>query len=108
MTNYILFVLLSFCSPEAKNPYCEIFGSIHEVEDPHKADYIVYEDYSETSADIIVFEQTNKFYADKPGMWYFEEDENFATYKIFFTDREREAHFSVFFTRFESFAGCNE
>lgn len=105
----ILILLLSLVYPtEQTNPYCKVFGSFYEVEEPYLADYIVYEEGSEGSADVIVFEQKNRLFADKPGMWSFESKKEFATHTVFFTDREREAHFSVYFTRFESFAGCNE
>ncbi|MFY0688134.1 MAG: hypothetical protein JXQ90_13265 [Cyclobacteriaceae bacterium] len=86
--------------------YCQIYGSMYEVEYASQADYIVYEELSEGSADIMVFEQGNRLYADKPGMWFFENKKDFAKYKVFFTDKENGAHFSVYFTRFESFAGC--
>ncbi len=101
---YILILL----SPECRNPYCDVFGSIYEVSDVMEADLIVYESSTEASADLIVFEQNNKLFADEEGMWFFEDNPDFVRYKIYFTDSEREAHFSVYFTRFESFAGCNE
>ncbi|MFT4736586.1 MAG: hypothetical protein ACI8QD_002324 [Cyclobacteriaceae bacterium] len=87
--------------------YCEIYGSFYEVEDILEADLVVYLEGAETFADIIVYEQKNRLYADKPGMWYFESDAVNARRKVFFTDRKREAHFSIYLSRFESFAGCN-
>jgi hypothetical protein len=101
-----LFALSSFAEDQ-NSLYCDIFGSVYIVDDPMLADFIVYEEASETFADIIIYEQTNRLYADGRGMWYFEESMDLATHKVYFTDREKEAQFTVYFTRFESFAGCN-
>lgn len=98
------FAFLTTC----QHPYCGIFGSVYEVTDPARADVIVYEELSETFADLIVYEETNRLYADRKGKWFFEKEPNFARYKVYFTDRESEADIRVFFTEFESFAGCNQ
>ena len=101
---FIWLTMASFFQPE----YCRLFGSFFEVDDPMEADYMVYLEASETFADLIVYEQSNRLYADKEGMWYFEKKSNNARYRVFFTDKKKEAHFSVYLTRFESFAGCNQ
>ena len=36
----------------------------------------------------------------------FENNEDFAHFKIYFTPKKSEADFAVYFTEFESFAGC--
>ena len=106
-TLFLWLVLLG--TPEAQNSaYCKVFGTVYEVKSPEDADFYVYLSGSEVSADLIVFKQTNKLYADRVGMWSFESKQEFADHKIYYVDREREAHFSVYFTRFESFAGCNQ
>jgi outer membrane lipoprotein-sorting protein len=104
--NMIIFSLLFFSTYDFT--HCDVFGSVFEVDRPHLADYIIYEESAETFADVIVFEQKNRFYASKQGMWYFEKDQSFARYKVYFTDQPKEADFKVYFTRFESFAGCNQ
>lgn len=86
---------------------CQAYGSVYEVEKAYLADLIVYEELSEAAADIVVYEQQNRLYADKPGMWYFEEKEDFARFKIYFTHKKSEADFIIYFTEFESFAGCS-
>ena len=91
-----------------QNPYCKIYGSFFEVDYAHQADYIIYEEESEGSADVIVYEQLNRLYADRPGMWFFTDKKDFAQYKIYFSKKRQDAHFSVYFTTFESFAGCNQ
>lgn len=102
-----LWLWLTAVSP-VQTMYCDIQGSMYVVDKPHLADFIVYEEGSETFSDLIVFEQKNRLYANKKGMWHFEKEQSFARYKIFFTDRPREADFKVYFTKFESFAGCNQ
>jgi hypothetical protein len=103
---YLLTYILSFTLQV--NPYCKVFGSMYEVEEAYQADFIVYEELSEVSADLVVYEQPNRLYADKPGMWYFEEKRDFAKHKVYFTDKKRDAHFSAYFTKFEFFAGCSQ
>jgi hypothetical protein len=103
--SFFLFLIFWFGS---QNQYCEVYGRVYEVDDPMQAQFIVYEAGSETFADLVVYEQKNRLYVDKPGMWYFEEKRENARYRIYFTDKESEADFVVFFTRFESFAGCNQ
>ena len=39
--------------------------------------------------------------------YIFEEKEDFARFKIYFTHKKSEADFIVYFTEFESFAGCS-
>ena len=87
---------------------CQVYGSVYEVDEAYLADLIVYEELSEVTADIVVYEQQNRLYADKPGMWYFEDKEDFAHFKIYFTPKKSEADFVVFFTEFESFSGCQD
>ena len=52
---------------------CQAYGSVYEVDEAYLADLIVFEELSEVAADVVVYEQQNRLYADKPGMWYFEE-----------------------------------
>ena len=85
---------------------CQVYGSVYEVNEPYLADLIIFEELSEVTADLLVYEQQNRLYANKPGMWYFEDKKDFARFKIFFTTNKSEADFIVYFTEFESFAGC--
>jgi hypothetical protein len=103
---WILLAVLKLLWTVEQTPYCAVFGSIYEVEEAYLADYIVYEELSEASAEVVVFEQSNRLYADRSGMWYFVAEKDFAQHKVFFTDKKNQAHFSVYFTKFESFAGC--
>ncbi len=102
-----VFSLLLFFWLHGQPQPCEVYGRIFEVDDPIEANFIVYEG-TEAFADLVVYEQRNRLYADKQGMWYFEEQKENARYRVFFTDKESEADFVVYFTRFESFAGCDQ
>lgn len=105
---YLKLILLLSLLPLQENPYCKMYGSFYEVDSPSKADFIIYEELSEPSADLIVYEETNRLYADRPGIWFFEEKESFARYRVFFTNKPGKADVKVFFTEYESFAGCNQ
>ena len=86
---------------------CQAYGSVYEVNEPYLADLIIFEALSEVTADLLVYEQQNRLYANKPGMWYFEDKKDFARFKIYFTPNKSEADFVIYFTEFESFAGCS-
>ncbi|MEQ9301644.1 MAG: DUF6150 family protein [Cyclobacteriaceae bacterium] len=93
--------------PEIDQPnYCNIYGIIYETDDPYEADFKVYEEGSEAFARIIIFEEENRLYATKPGHWSFVENRDLADFIVYFTEESRDAEFSVYFTSFESFAGC--
>jgi len=102
-------VVLTSASPAEgqRNPYCDVYGIMHEVQDQRKADYIVYEEETESFADVIIYDQDNRLYANAPGHWHFVGKEHLARFNVYFTTNRDRAHFSVFFTEFESFAGCN-
>ncbi|MEM9326097.1 MAG: DUF6150 family protein [Bacteroidota bacterium] len=91
-----------------QSPYCNVFGLMHEVQDPRKADFIVYEQDTESFAELIIYDQDNRLYANAPGHWHFVSKPNQARFRLYFTTDPDQAHFSVFFTDFESFAGCNQ
>ncbi|HHP7240923.1 MAG TPA: DUF6150 family protein [Cyclobacteriaceae bacterium] len=97
-------------SPEKQviNPFCKVYGVIYIEEYESQAHYTVYETDSETFADAIIFEESNRLYTNKEGKWFFTEDRNLADYRIYFSDSKYNADFSVFFTDYESFAGCNQ
>ncbi|MEQ8712832.1 MAG: DUF6150 family protein [Cyclobacteriaceae bacterium] len=93
--------------PENDQPnYCNIYGTIYETGDPYEAHFKVYEEGSEAFARIIIFEEENRLYATKPGHWSFVENRDLADFIVYFTEESRDAEFSVYFTSFESFAGC--
>jgi len=86
---------------------CRIHGKVYIEENPRYAHYRVYEETSETFADVIVFEEENPLYADRQGIWSFTDNRDFADVWIYFEKERNMADFAVFYTDFESFAGCN-
>ncbi len=108
----ILWVLTSFYSAGSDTgsteqiDLCKIYGAIYIEEYPENAQFLVYEEESEAFAKILVFEEENKLFATENGKWYFTDNKDFARHTVYFVDRKRDADFSVYFTRFESFAGC--
>ncbi|MEO9805320.1 MAG: DUF6150 family protein [Reichenbachiella sp.] len=86
---------------------CEIYGKVYIEPNPRYAHFKVYEDESEAFADIIIFEEENSLYADQVGHWSFVDDRDFADVYIYFEKDRSLADFSVYYTDYESFAGCN-
>jgi hypothetical protein len=93
-------------SPKQYDP-CEVYGAIYIEENPRRAHFKVFEESSESFADILVFEQDNKLYADGQGKWFFTKNRDFADFFVYFETERGLADFSVYYTEFESFAGCN-
>jgi len=104
-----LFLCPSFSGNSiVQKQYCHIYGTFYIVDDPKDADYRVYEEESEGSADVWVYETDDKLFADRPGLWYFTETKAFADYYVYFDKQKHLADFSICFIDTESFAGCND
>ena len=107
----ILLILPLFSTESNGNRFipdpCAVYGLFFIEEFPEQAQYFVYIEDSEAFADIIVFEEENRLFADEPGHWFFVENRNFAHYSIYFVENRDNADFSVYFTDISSFAGCN-
>jgi hypothetical protein len=88
---------------------CKIFGSVYLETDPARRSYCygtVYVEPEEAFADVLVFKENNKLFADKAGLWAEAPARNFADYVLLVvTDRSR-ADFSIHYTKVRSFAGC--
>lgn len=114
---YILLGALSIAlfgnRPVAKNfesqpsRYCQIYGSVAVVDDPRMAHYKVYVEESEGLADVIVYDEEIRLYADRVGTWHFTQNPGLADYVIFFEENKHFADFSIYYTDIESFARCN-
>ena len=91
--------------------FCSIYGSVFLTSDPkykRMARYIVYLEPDEAFANLVVFKEENKLFADKPGLWYPAPAHDFADHILFVTTNRAFADFSVFYTKSRSFAGCKE
>ncbi len=124
----LLLSLFSFLGPQAAAPiknlsvesihrvnpepdFCRIYGSVYLTSDPKYkslARYIVYLEPEEAFANLAVFKEENKLFADKPGLWYPAPAHDFADHVLFITTNRAFADFSVFYTKSRSFAGCKE
>ena len=61
---------------------------------------------SESFADLQVFFESNRLYADKAGLWYKTEKRDLADFRIYLSDNKKASDFSIYYTSTESFAGC--
>lgn len=120
----ILFALfLSLFAPEqalvvvpaskgiAINDYCKIYGSVYLERDPKyksTASYTVFLGEEEVYANIVVYRESNKLFADDLGIWYITPTKAFADHILYVTDNRNLADFSVHYTTVRSYAGCRE
>jgi len=91
--------------------YCEIYGSVYLERDPRRkanTQYTIFEETEEAFANLVVYKEDNKLFADKPGLWYITTNRDFADFVIFVSPNRNVADFSVNFTTVRSFAGCKE
>ena len=90
---------------------CKIYGSVYLETDPSRRSYCfgtVYVEPEEAFADLIVFKETNKLFADKAGLWADAPARDFADYVLFVTPDRGKADFAIHYTKVRSFAGCKQ
>ncbi|UOQ81113.1 MULTISPECIES: DUF6150 family protein [Hymenobacter] len=90
---------------------CRIFGTVYLETDPRRQSRCfgsVYMEPEADFADLMVFKETSKLFADKVGLWYLADSPNFADYVLFVTDNRNLADFSIQFTKSRSYAGCRK
>lgn len=90
---------------------CRMFGSVYLTSDPKQKNYarfIVYLEPEDTYADLFVFKETNKLFADAPGLWYLTPSRNFADHIFFVTTNRAFADFSIYYTKARTLAGCRK
>jgi len=88
---------------------CDVFGQIYVEKDPYLATFRVFvEKNNEFNAHVVVFQETNPLFADKPGFWYFTDKRGFANYSIAYVQDRNVADFVIYFTDRELYAGCNQ
>lgn len=88
---------------------CRIYGSIFLETDPRRRAQCfasVYLEPEEAFADVLVYQEDNKLFADKAGFWYFTRARDFADYVLFVTDKRALTDFSIQYTKVRSYAGC--
>lgn len=90
---------------------CRIYGSVYLERDPRRRGFCfgaVYEEPEDAFADVLVFKEDNKLFADKTGLWYITEARDFADYVLFVSPDRGLADFSIHYTKVRSFAGCRK
>lgn len=95
-------------APTGVDP-CKIYGAIYLETDPRlrgNSFATVYIEPEEAFADVLVYQETNKLFADKAGLWYPADNREFADYRLFVTTDRNLAEFSIHYTKVRSFAGC--
>jgi hypothetical protein len=105
---FVFVLFLSTFSFAQRFTACQIFGKIYVVTQKNLADAKVYIEESEGLAELNVFQQSNKFYADKSGQWFFTTDKREANFWVYFEPVKGHADFSIFYIDTESFAGCKQ
>lgn len=90
-------------------PICRMYGSVYLTSDPRQksyARYTVYVEKEETFADLLVFRENNKLFADRAGLWYVIKNRDFADHIFFVTTNRAFADFTIHYTDKRTFAGC--
>ena len=90
---------------------CRIYGSVYLERDPRRRSSCfatVYLEPEEAYADLLVYPETNKLFADRAGLWYPIETRDFADYALFVTDNRNLADFSFQYTKVRNYAGCRK
>jgi len=115
MLSFLLSLLLVLAP--AKSPAagplepCKIYGSVYLETDPSRRSYCfgtVYVEPEEAFADLIVFKEENKLFADRAGLWHAAPVRDFADYVLFVTTDRSRADFAIHYTTVRSFAGCKQ
>ncbi|MCC2546175.1 DUF6150 family protein [Hymenobacter sp. BT175] len=90
---------------------CRIYGSVYLETDPRRRGLCfatVYVEKEEAFADVVVFREDNKLFADKAGLWYLTPTRDFADYTLFVTTNRALADFAITYSDIRSFAGCRQ
>ncbi len=100
---FFLFGQLAFAQTDI---HCRIMGNIFITEVRSQAEFTFYLEESEAFADLLVFPVDSRVFADRAGLWHIVDSPALADF-ILFKEKERGyAHFKMYYTETESFAGC--
>lgn len=106
----LLFILGSWISPAPSSisiNHCQVYGSIFITSTIGNADVVVYLEEEESFSDLVVFKEDSPSLSTELGHWFITKEPQFAKYRVFITENQSEADFTIYFTDVESFAGCN-
>jgi hypothetical protein len=91
--------------------FCKVYGAVYLERDPkykNTASYTVYLDEEEAFANMVVYRENNKLFADGTAIWYLTPKKAFADHIIYVTENRNFADFTVHYTDVRSFATCRE
>lgn len=88
--------------------YCNLYGIVYIEKNPRYADFRVFIEETEGSANLWVYPIEERLFADKPGLWHFTNRREFADFIIYIDPNKYLADFSIYYIDVESFAGCND
>ena len=86
--------------------HCEVFGIIYFEKSKYNADAFVFFEEDETLANLLVFKEDNRLFADEEGIWYITDNPAIATYRLYVCEEKRFADFSVNYIDDRAFVGC--
>jgi hypothetical protein len=101
-----IFILCSINLKAQSAQICDLYGAVFVENNPKNADYIVFIEEAESAANMLVFQEDNRLFADKKGAWFFTKNRGTANFTIYFETDRRYADFSIYYTEVASFAGC--
>ncbi|WP_276499799.1 DUF6150 family protein [Pontibacter litorisediminis] len=96
---------------EAARNHCQVYGSVYLERNPlykNTASHVVFLGEEEAFANMVVYRESNKLFADGPAVWYVTPNKAFADHVLYVTDQRHQADFTVHFTDVRSFATCRE
>ncbi|RDV14066.1 hypothetical protein DXT99_15975 [Pontibacter diazotrophicus] len=91
--------------------YCDIYGAVYLERDPrykNDASKIVYLNEEEAFANLVVYRENNKLFADGTGIWFITPSKAFANHILYVTEQRHQADFTVYFTDMRSSATCRD
>ncbi|WP_233555571.1 DUF6150 family protein [Pontibacter oryzae] len=97
--------------PAVTRNHCQIFGSVYLERNPiykNTASHVVYLGEEEAFANMVVYRENNKLFADGTAIWFITPNKAFADHILYVTEQRYQADFTVHFTDVRSFATCRD
>lgn len=90
---------------------CRVYGAVYLERDPkykNTASFTVYLNEDEAFANMVVYRENNKLFADGTAIWYLTPSKAFADHILYVTENRNFADFTVHYTDVRTFATCRE
>lgn len=85
---------------------CNLYGTVFIENNPNDAHFIVYVEETEGLADMLVYQEDNRLFADRKGIWFFTKNRGLSDFSVYFEREKNRADFTIFYTEVQTFAGC--